>query len=68
MRTEAVAQSYIDRLKTTQYQEQMYGANKRSRGLNYAQQMSEVFPIFTWTLDLNQVSEVIIPQVAGINT
>ena len=60
--TNSTAERYIDNLRVQQTNEQLSVANKRQRGVNYSQKISNMFPILMWTLDLNIYSEVLAPN------
>lgn len=58
MRTITAAQSYIDNLEITQYQEQDVLASLRERGITKAQVIDPLLPIFLNTLNINQVTPI----------
>jgi DUF4097 and DUF4098 domain-containing protein YvlB len=61
MRSNAIAQTYIDRLKVEQAEEQIEASRYRIRGITITQSMSPLFPIFMNTLEINQVTQIFTP-------
>lgn len=60
--TNSTVDRYINNLRLQQIAEQENIASLRRRGVNYKQYISSAFPILMWTLELNQVSEVLEPN------